>query len=222
MFVSKDDGVRRCSLPTKKEQAPVNVSLTVFISGVVVLEVLLVLLVMTVLIVPVLVVPVEMAVLVVLVMMAELEVLLVLVAMGLLMVPVLVEMDVLVVLVTMAVPDVLLVLVAMGLLMVPVLVVPVTMAVLDVLDVTGSSRLRTNIVTTTAALTATNPKNKSPIIANFPRLIEKPATASFSSLPESSSSSWAGAPPPPIRTASQTGIVMTLASARGSIRSRPR
>ena len=162
MFVSKDDGVRRCSLPTKKEQAPVNVSLTVFISGVVVLEVLLVLLVMTVLIVPVVVVPVEMAVPVVLVMMAELEVLLVLVAMGLLMVPVLVEMDVLVVL--------------------------VTMAVLDVLDVTGSSRLRTNTIATTT-MTATNPKNKSLIIANFPHLIEQPTSASFSSPPESPSSS---------------------------------
>ncbi len=46
MFAYEDDDVRHCSLSTKKEQARrVDVSLTVFISGVVVLEVLLVLVV---------------------------------------------------------------------------------------------------------------------------------------------------------------------------------
>jgi len=47
----EDDNVRHCSLSTKKEQARrVDVSLTVFISGIVVLEVLLVLVTMAVLI----------------------------------------------------------------------------------------------------------------------------------------------------------------------------
>ena len=78
--------------------------------------------------------------------------------------------------------EVLLVLVTMA-----VLIVPVLVAVLDVLDVTGSSRLRTNIVTTTAALTATNPKNKSPIIANFPHLIKQLTSTSFSSPPDTPS-----------------------------------
>ena len=89
-------------------------------------------------------------------------------------------------------------LVAMAVLIVPVPVAPVEMdvpavlvttAVLDVLVVTGSSPLRTNIVTTTAALTATNPNDKSPIIANFPHLTEQPTRASFSPLPESPSTS---------------------------------
>ena len=43
MFASKDDGVRHCTLSKKKQRARIiDVSLTVFISGVVVLEVLLV------------------------------------------------------------------------------------------------------------------------------------------------------------------------------------
>jgi Kef-type K+ transport system membrane component KefB len=43
MFAYEDDDVRHCSLSTKKEQARrVDVSLTVFISGVIVLEVLVV------------------------------------------------------------------------------------------------------------------------------------------------------------------------------------
>jgi hypothetical protein len=117
MFASKDDGVRHCTLSTKKQRAGIiDVSLTVFISGVVVLEVLLVL-------------------------------------------------------VTMA-----------------VLIVPVLVAVLDVLVVTGSSGLRTNTIATTT-MTATNPKNKSLIIANFPHLIEQPTSAYFSSPLESPSSS---------------------------------
>ena len=118
MFKSKDDGLRHCTLSTKKQRARIiDVSLTtVFISGVVVLEVLLVL-------------------------------------------------------VTMA-----------------VLIVPVLVAVLDVLVVTGSSGLRTNTIATTT-MTATNPKNKSLIIANFPHLIEQPTSASFSSPPDPPSSS---------------------------------
>jgi len=117
MFASKDDGVRHCTLSTKKQRARIiDVSLTVFISGVVVLEVLLVLIMMAVLIVPVLV------------------------------------------------------------------------AVLDVLVVTGSSGLRTKTIATTT-MTATNPKNKSPIIANFTHLIEQPTSASFFSPPDTPSSS---------------------------------
>jgi len=51
MFKSKDEGVIHRSLLAKKEQAcRVDVSLTVFISGIVVLEVLLVLVTMAVLI----------------------------------------------------------------------------------------------------------------------------------------------------------------------------
>ena len=79
--------------------------------------------------------------------------------------------------------EVLLVLVTMA-----VLIVPVLVAVLDVLVVTGSSGLRTNTIATTT-MTATNPKNKSLIIANFPHLIEQPTSASVSSPPESPSSS---------------------------------
>ena len=118
--------------------------------------------------------------------------------------------------------EVLLVLVVMAVLIVPVPVapvemavpvVPVTMAVLDVLVVTGSSPSRANIVTTTAmtVLTATDPNKKRPIIANFLHLTDQQAGASFSSPPE-----------PAIRMASQTGIVMTMASAGGVICSRLR
>jgi len=117
MFKLKDDGMRHCTLPTNKQRARrIDVSLTVFISSAVVLEVLLVL-------------------------------------------------------VTMA-----------------VLIVPVLVAVLDVLIVTGSSGLRTNTIPTTT-MTATNPTNKSLIIANFPHLIEQPTCASFSSPPKSPSPS---------------------------------
>ena len=69
-----------------------------------------------------------------------------------------------------------------------VLEVMVMMAVLDVLVVTGSSGLRTNTIATTT-MTATNPKNKSPIIANFRHLIEQLASAPFSSPPNLPSSS---------------------------------
>ncbi len=124
--------------------------------GFVVLEVVLV---TAMLIVPVLVVPVKMAVLDVLVTMAVLEVLLV---------PAVIILPVLVVPVKMA-----------------VLVVPVKMAVLDVLVMTGSSCLRTSIVTTTATMApaATNHNDKSPIITNFPHLTNQPASALFSPLP---------------------------------------
>jgi len=51
MFASKDDGVRHCTLSTKKQRARIiDVSLTVYILGVVMLEVLLVLVTVAVLI----------------------------------------------------------------------------------------------------------------------------------------------------------------------------
>jgi hypothetical protein len=82
--------------------------------------------------------------------------------------------------------EVLLVLVLMAVLIMPVLVVPVRMAVLDVPVVTGSSCLRTNIVTTTSTMvqTAIYLKNKSPIIANFPNLTKQPACTPFSCPPK--------------------------------------